>query len=176
LSDRLNVTVLFRFPTDTLPILKDLTQKQPKEIILPKKMLKVSKSPLESYNVYAILAIDPTNSGLNYYLDSVEESELRSARQASQISDGPLKVNTQGLFDVNVDEGIVRAVKPQSFYNAAFYKLKLRVTLKDNPEMSSSGHLIIKVDSTKESLFSVQVFEIDVDENQKTIMHVFGKL
>ena len=181
MSDKLNVTVLFKFPTDTLPTLKQMTLFQPKEIVIPKKVLSADQQKpfaSSSYIVYVIQAIDPTNSGLNYYLDSVEESQLRNARQIAtdgSVSNATLKVNTQDLFEVDVDEGVVRAVKPRSFYDAKFYRLKIRVALSDDETMSSSGYLIVHIDSAKESLFDVQVFETVVDENQNTIMHVFGE-
>ncbi len=178
MSDKLNVTVLFKFPTDTVPILKQMTLIQPKEIVIPKKVLQQKPFATNSYIVYIIQAIDPTNTGLNYYLDSVVESQLRNARQIGvdgRVDNATLKVNTQDLFEVDVEEGVVRAVKPRSFYDAKFYRLKIRVALREDEKMSSSGYLIVQIDSAKESLFDVQVFETVVEENQNTVMHVFGK-
>lgn len=149
----------------------------PKELTIPKTVLRSEKEyKTNPYVVYIIQAVDPTNAGLNYYLDSVEESQLRNARDFNKTLENvtTLKINSQNLFKVDMNDGVVRAVQPRTFYSAKFYRLKLRVTLKVDESVSSSGYLIVHIDTSKESLFNEQVFETIVDENQATVKHVFG--
>ena len=70
----------------------------------------------------------------------------------------------------------MKATGSRSLYQAKSYRLKIRVSLKSNENLSATGYLIVHIDTQSESLFESQIFEIKVDENLKPPTEIFGKI
>lgn len=183
LFDRVNVSIVFRLPirTSEHPILKEMSLLKPKELTISKRVLPAEKNSVGAedhsfYVVYIIQAEDPSGCGLDYFLDSVEESQMRNSR--SSLTDtatelDQMSLNFDDLFKVDMVDGIVTAIQSRSSYLARFYRLKLRVALKCNPSIEANGYLIVNINSKKESLFKDQVFTALVEENLTNKTNVF---
>ena len=173
------MTVVFEPEGDAhkRPVLEHMSRESPKTIILFKRSLRSENN--NSYVVDIVQAVDPTKQGLHYFLDLVEEEPMTSGGRGFINRVLPMtqkKINKENLFEIGIDDGVVKAVKPRSHYKAKSYTLKLRVASAKNESLSTSGYLAINLDYTKDSMFTSNVYMINLDENQQEIKHVFGML
>ena len=101
MNDRINVTTILKSAENSAPVLRQLTLVKPATVTIPKKILRLENDVnKQSYIVYLINAVDPSGEGLNYYLDSVEETEARNARSTEDSYDDFINVNRDNLFEV----------------------------------------------------------------------------
>jgi hypothetical protein len=178
LNDRLNVSIIFRLPIKTSehPVLKQMSLTRPKQITVAKNTLPTEQKldVKNAHVIHIVQAEDPTSQGLDYFLDSVEESQMRNSRNLGNGSqEEPMNRNSEELFKVDRLDGVVTAIKPRTSYTAKFYRLRLRVVLRVDPTIEVQGYLVVNIDSKMESLFSNQVFTVTVRENLLTETNIF---
>ena len=128
-NDKCNISIKVK-PTDDSKlrpvVMAKLKNEKENKVILFKRNLreKLDDNSNNFYVVDIVRADDPLKLGLNYYLETLFE-------MVNNTTD--LIQSSESLFSIDQDSGVIKAIKPRSFYKSdVTYKLKLKITSKIN--------------------------------------------